>query len=131
MSCVSSLSISLHRSYDDGKMRLLSIATALVCLAIPALAIGDGQESFETRCALCHGGDASGTDRAASIIPMLQTSATDRLSTIITEGVASRGMPAIDMPADELGPLVRYLKQLAAAAGPSAQDPREPRTRTG
>ncbi|SVA19186.1 uncharacterized protein METZ01_LOCUS72040, partial [marine metagenome] len=85
---VSSLSISLHRSYDDAEMRLLSVATTLICLTVPTLAIGDGEESFETRCALCHGGDAAGTDRAASIIPILQTSATDRLSTIITEGVA-------------------------------------------
>ena len=128
---MSSLLIADHRSYDDVTMRFLSLATTLSLLTIPTLAIGDGQESFETRCALCHGGDAAGTDRAASIIPILQTSATDRLSTIITEGVASRGMPAIDMPADELGPLVRYLKQLAAAAGPSAQDPRAPRPRTG
>ena len=104
---------------------------SLLSLSAPGLVAAQGAESYETRCALCHGSDAEGTDRAPSIIPTLQTSATDRLATIITDGVASKGMPAIAVPVEELGPLVTYLKTLAAAVSPGALDPRAPRPRRG
>lgn len=103
----------------------------ILSFSTPRPAAADGEESYQTRCALCHGGDATGTDRATSIIPTLQTSATDRLARIITDGVSSKGMPAVEMPTDELGPLVTYLKTLAAAASPGARDPRAPQPRTG
>ncbi len=103
----------------------------LLCLSVPSLATGQGANSYQTRCALCHGSGAEGTDRAPSIVATLQTSATDQLATIITEGVASKGMPAFEVPTDELGSLVTYLKTLAAAASPGALDPRAPRPRTG
>ena len=95
------------------------------------LAAADGEDSYQTRCALCHGGDGTGTDRARSILPTLYTRGPDQLATIITEGVPSRGMPAVDIPADELDSLVRYLKELASTVSPAARDPRAPRPRTG
>ena len=112
-------------------MRVPSFLAVFVLCSTLGLAAADGEDSYQTRCALCHGGDGTGTDRAASIIPTLQTSATARLAAIITEGVSSKGMPAVAMPADELGPLVAYLKTLAAAASPGARDPRAPQPRTG
>ena len=112
-------------------MRVPSFLAVFVLCSTLGLAAADGEDSYQTRCALCHGGDGVGTDRAVSIIPTLQTSATARLAAIITEGVSSKGMPAVAMPADELGPLVAYLKTLAAAASPGARDPRAPQPRTG
>ena len=114
-------------------MKALALVAAFALCSTPSLAAagGDGEDSYETRCALCHGGDGAGTDRAVSIIPTLQTSATARLADIITEGVSSKGMPAIAVPPDELGPLVAYLKTLATAASPGARDPRAPEPRTG
>ena len=112
-------------------MRVPSFLAVFVLCSTLGLAAADGEDSYQTRCALCHGGDGAGTDRAVSIIPTLQTSATARLAAIITEGVSSKGMPAVAMPADELGPLVAYLKTLAAAASPGARDPRAPQPRTG
>ena len=112
-------------------MRVPSFLAVFVLCSTLGLAAADGEDSYQTRCALCHGGDGAGTDRAVSIIPTLQTSATARLAAIITEGVSSKGMPAVAMPADELGPLVAYLKTLAAAASPGAHDPRAPQPRTG
>ena len=112
-------------------MRVPSFLAVFVLCSTLGLAAADGEDSYQTRCALCHGGDGAGTDRAVSIIPTLQTSATARLAAIITEGVSSKGMPAVAMPADELGPLVAYLKTLAAAASPGALDPRAPQPRTG
>ena len=112
-------------------MRVPSLLAVFLLCSTPGLVAADGEDSYQTRCALCHGGDGTGTDRAASIIPTLQTSATAQLAAIITEGVSSKGMPAVAMPADELGPLVAYLKTLAAAAAPGARDPRAPQPRTG
>ena len=112
-------------------MRVPFFLAVFVLCSTLGLAAADGEDSYQPRCALCHGGDGAGTDRAVSIIPTLQTSATARLAAIITEGVSSKGMPAVAMPADELGPLVAYLKTLAAAASPGARDPRAPQPRTG
>ena len=114
-------------------MKVLALVAAFALCSTPSLAAAgaDGEDSYQTSCALCHGSDGAGTDRAVSIIPTLQTSATARLADIITEGVSSKGMPAIAVPPDELGPLVAYLKTLATAASPGARDPRAPEPRTG
>ena len=96
---------------------------------MPSLAAADGEESYRTRCALCHGGDAAGSDRAASILVTLHASGPEQLARIITEGVPSRGMPGFEIPDEELTPLISYLKELAAAAAPAARDPRAPRPR--
>ena len=112
-------------------MRLPSLAAVFVLCSTLSLVAADGEDSYQTRCALCHGGDGAGTDRAASILPTLQASAPDRLATIVTEGVPSKGMAAVEIPADELAPLITYLKTLAAAAAPAARDPRAPQPRTG
>ncbi|HJN42985.1 MAG: PQQ-binding-like beta-propeller repeat protein [Vicinamibacterales bacterium] len=112
-------------------MRVPSFVVVAVLSSTVTLAAADGEESYQTRCALCHGGDGAGSDRADSILPTLSGSATDRLATIITEGVPEKGMPAIEIPADELALLLTYLKSLAAEAGPAARDPRAPRPRAG
>jgi mono/diheme cytochrome c family protein len=107
-------------------MRIPFLLAALALLpAAPAAA--DGKESYRTRCALCHGGDGAGTDRAASILPVLHASGPDRLARIVTEGVPARGMPRFEVPTAELADLVAHLKALAAAAAPAARDPLAPR----
>ena len=110
------------------RCRLLAIVAVLV-LSTASLAAADGEESYRTRCALCHGGNAAGSDRAGSILATLDASGPAQLARIITEGVPSRGMPGIEMPDEELTPLVAYLKELAAAAPPAARDPRAPQPR--
>ena len=111
-------------------MRIPAFFTVLV-LSMVSLAAADGEESYQTRCSLCHGGDAAGSDRAGSILSTLHSSGPDRLARIILEGVPSRGMPRFEIPDEELTPLVAYLKELAAAAPPAARDPRAPRPRAG
>ena len=105
------------------------ILVAVLVLSMTSLAAADGEESYRTRCALCHGGNAAGSDRAASILATLDATGPERLARIITEGVPSRGMPGIEIPDEELTPLVAYLKELAAAAPPAARDPRAPQPR--
>jgi len=109
-------------------MRIFAFVAVLV-LSTVSLAAADGEESYRTRCALCHGGNAAGSDRAGSILATLDASGPAQLARIITEGVPSRGMPGIEMPDEELTPLVAYLKELAAAAPPAARDPRAPQPR--
>ena len=109
-------------------MRTSAIVAVLV-LSTASLAAADGEESYRTRCALCHGSNAAGSDRAGSILATLDASGPAQLARIITEGVPSRGMPGIEMPDEELTPLVAYLKELAAAAPPAARDPRAPQPR--
>ena len=104
---------------------------ALGLLVAAPIQATDGQASYDSRCALCHGGDGAGSDRAESILTRVAGASTDRLVSIIRDGVPARGMPAVDVPAGELGPLVTYLKGLAAAAGPAARDPRAPQPRPG
>ena len=111
-------------------MRMLSLVAVFVVLTLNLVA-ADGEDSYQTRCALCHGGDASGTDRAVSILPALGSRTPDQLATTITEGAPSRGMPAFEIPAEELTPLIAYLKELAAEVSPTARDPRAPQPRTG
>ncbi len=110
-------------------MRVFFVVAFLLSSALPLVA-ADGEDSYQTRCSLCHGPDAAGTDRAASILPTLYASTPDRLGTIITRGVASKGMPAVDISAEELTPLIDYLKGLAVSVSPAARDPRAPRPRT-
>ena len=95
------------------------------------LAAAPGEESFQTRCALCHGADAAGTDRAISILPTLYSRQPNQLRTIITEGVSSKGMPGFNIPDEELSTLVAYLKDLASTVSPAARDPRAPEPRGG
>ena len=110
------------------KRRLPALVAVLV-LSTASLAAADGEESYRTRCALCHGGNAAGSDRAGSILATLDASGPEQLARIITEGVPSRGMPGIEIPEDELTPLIAYLKELAAAAPAAARDPRAPQPR--
>ena len=113
-------------------MRIPSLLAILALAFLPAApAAADGEESYQTRCALCHGGDGAGSDRAASILAVLHASGPDRLAGIVTEGVPTRGMPRFELPEAELAELVAYLKELAAAAAPAARDPRAPRRRPG
>ena len=111
-------------------MRIPFLLAVLAILPAGAAA-ADGEESYQTRCSLCHGGDGTGSDRAGSIVPVLFASGPDRLARIITEGVPARGMPRFELPEAELADLVAYLKALAAAAAPAARDPLAPRPRPG
>ena len=104
---------------------------ALFAFSALSLFAADGEDSFKTRCALCHGGDGAGTDRARSILPTIHARRPDQLATIITKEVPSKGMPAFEMPAEERSLLIGHLKKLAANVSPAARDPRAPQPREG
>ena len=45
--------------------------TTVFAFSVLSLLAADGEDSFQTRCVLCHGGDGAGTDRAQSILPTI------------------------------------------------------------
>ncbi len=71
-----------------------------------------GETAFQTRCALCHAGDGSGSDRAPAILDFINENSAEQLGALITEGVPTRGMPAFDLSPEELEPLVDFLETL-------------------
>ena len=64
-------------------MRTSAIVAVLV-LSMASLAAADGEESYRTRRALCHGGNAAGSDRAGAILATLDASGPALLARIIT-----------------------------------------------
>ncbi len=107
----------------------IPVAVVALLFGTVSLAAADGEESYRTRCALCHGGDAAGSDRAGSILATVNASDPDQLALVISDGVPTRGMPGFEIPDDELTPLIAYLKEVAAAAPAAARDPRAPQPR--
>lgn len=93
---------------------------ARIAAASPAL----GREIYESRCAACHGMDASGTGRGPALIGPALGTAMGRaaMRTAIRNGVAE---PAGDWPAmagnpdlgeGEIGAVIRYLRETRHAA---------------
>ncbi len=107
------------------------ILTVLICGAEAAAQDGPGLESFQTRCVLCHAGDAKGTDRAPGIVDFIRANSAERVSDVILHGVPKRGMPAFDLPPEELQPLVAYLRTLAGSADETAKQQGGPQARQG
>src|SRR6185312_6035666 len=75
-----------------------------------------GQRSFESRCAICHGGDAHGTDRGPAIYNKLAARNDQSLATVIRNGLPG-GMPAFQIPDAELAALTGYLRTLQTPEG--------------
>ncbi|HTV01423.1 MAG TPA: PQQ-binding-like beta-propeller repeat protein, partial [Luteitalea sp.] len=71
-----------------------------------------GRRTFETRCAVCHGGDGNGGEMGPPVLTRLPALSDADLSTLIRAGRPARGMPPQVMPAAELATLVRYLRTI-------------------
>src|SRR5580693_1095099 len=98
-------------------------ATFLLVLLTAAASAQDksaGQRSFETRCAICHGGDGHGTDRGPAIYN--KTAARDNQSiTSVVRGGLPGGMPAFQIADAELADLTAYLRTLQPAPNPGGR----------
>ena len=86
-------------------------------------------KNFGTRCAFCHGNDATGTDRAPNILPFVQSHSDEEIDALVHTGRPDRGMPKFDFNADETKTLLTYLHCLAtgtvtAVAGVGLGPPR-------
>ncbi|HEY4380651.1 MAG TPA: PQQ-binding-like beta-propeller repeat protein [Acidobacteriaceae bacterium] len=80
---------------------------------------GQGQTpppQFLRTCALCHGNDGKGTDRAPTMVNSahLQSMSDADIATVIQKG--RNRMPAFPLPAADIDRLVHYVRSLNAAA---------------
>ncbi len=74
-----------------------------------------GKSIFELRCAICHGLDGLGGERAPDIIrrPTVRALSDQALSDLIHDGIPQRGMPGFsDMDSEESHAVIAYLRFL-------------------
>ncbi len=81
----------------------------------------DGTKIYAQRCAGCHGADARGTDKAPGLAgnQRLRDGSVQDLRDVIRKGVPGSGMPAFDLPPQELDSLVVLVRSLNAASAES------------
>lgn len=105
-----------------------TLRRALVALGVLLMAgqgdaaAQDGQQLFATRCAACHGTDASGGFGPDLTAPGVTGRDAEALFRIIRSGVPGTAMPPSTAPDAEVRALVRYIHSFAAPpARPAAR----------
>ena len=96
-----------------------SCCTSLVALwAGPAWSqtVAPGRAQYEQFCARCHGGDGRGGQMGPAIVARLSATSDAALTALIAEGLPSKGMPGVALPAPDLRDLLRFLRTLSAPA---------------
>jgi mono/diheme cytochrome c family protein len=71
-----------------------------------------GRQQFETRCAHCHGGDATGGEGGPNIIDQIDSRTQSELADFLRTGRPASGMPAFDLPTQEMTALTAYVRTL-------------------
>ena len=79
-----------------------------------ALAQDAGRRQYETRCARCHGGNATGGESGPGITAQLASRNDGELAAFLRQGRPASGMPAFDLSGPEMTELVAYLRTLAS-----------------
>jgi cytochrome c oxidase cbb3-type subunit III len=81
----------------------------------------DGKQTFESRCAGCHGLDGRGGERAPDIASSAKTQqrSDDELYRIIERGLPGTGMPAFASVGVNIKNVVAYLRQLQGKNEPA------------
>jgi alcohol dehydrogenase (cytochrome c) len=108
----------------------------MIAMGMAAQSVEDadrGRQAFESRCAVCHGGDGNGGDIGPAIASRLQTYEDEGLASLIRNGWPDRGMPPNPVPAPEMGPLLKFLRELQrrAAASPAHERKLQVKTTEG
>jgi alcohol dehydrogenase (cytochrome c) len=93
-------------------------------LATPWLGAQTGRPEFEARCAPCHGADGAGGERGPSITDSFRNRRRSEADwrELIRRGIPQGGMPGYELPDDEMGRLVGFVRRLVA---PAAESPAE------
>jgi PQQ-dependent dehydrogenase (methanol/ethanol family) len=81
----------------------------------------EAAKAFAQRCAGCHGADADGTDRGPALVGSrrVRNLSIQQLRDLIRNGIPESGMPAFDLPAQELDALAALVHALNAPAAES------------
>src|SRR5262245_16743437 len=77
-------------------------------------AVDTGRAVYETRCAICHGGDGKGGEFAPAILPGITARGDPELTALIASGIPGKGMPRFAIPVTEMAPLLSHLRTLAS-----------------
>src|SRR5436190_6804227 len=93
-------------------MRMLISTLCLLTVTGFAQAPNPGRAAFETRCARCHGGDATGGESGPSIVAQVGARSDADLGAFLRQGRPQNGMPAFDLPQQEMTALVAHLRTL-------------------
>jgi alcohol dehydrogenase (cytochrome c) len=91
------------------------IICCLLIAAAPAFAqqAPASTRNFASRCTICHGGDANGTDRAPAILGFVGSHSDAEIAALVRTGRLDRGMPRFDFTDAEMTTLLNYLHGLA------------------
>src|SRR6185369_16180030 len=94
----------------------------LLFLAILSIAMtfaqdpNPGRQQYESRCSRCHGADATGGESGPNIVPQIDALTDAGLGSFLRTGRPARGMPAFDLPEQDMAALVGYLHMLIPTA---------------
>src|SRR2546423_12036540 len=104
-------------------------AIFFLCLAYACVgqAPTPGRQQYETSCARCHGGDATGGESGPSILAQIASRTEADLTAFLRTGRPAAGMPAFNLGDPQMTALVAYLRTLNAA--PRNQSPAVARKR--
>src|SRR5205807_272956 len=108
-----------------------SLIVALALGAMPVLAqtpsttvpnLTEGTKIYAQSCAGCHGADARGTDKAPGLAGNrgLRDRSVQEMRDLIRNGVPASGMPAFNLPPQELDALVALVRSLNAPSAESS-----------
>jgi alcohol dehydrogenase (cytochrome c) len=98
------------------KLAVFNSSAVFVLLSVAALhaqTASDGARIFESRCAVCHGGDGKGGEFGPDMMLRAATRSDRDLASLIHAGIPNRGMPAFDFSEREMAALVAHLRKLA------------------
>ena len=86
----------------------------------PGMQAMEAPPLFKRTCSLCHGADATGTDRAPTMVnsPQLHGLSDSEIATIIQKGKGK--MPAFPLPSANIEQLVRYIRSINTTASGTA-----------
>jgi len=71
-----------------------------------------GRQQYETSCARCHGGDATGGESGPSILAQIASRTEADLAAFLRTGRPAAGMPAFNLADAQMTALVAYLRTL-------------------
>jgi alcohol dehydrogenase (cytochrome c) len=111
-------------------MRILFSSFCFLAAMAAAQVPDPGRTAFETRCARCHGGDATGGESGPSIIAQLGARTDAELAAFLRQGRPANGMPAFDLTAQEMTALTAYLRALLPVSRNNAPAPARKRIQT-
>jgi alcohol dehydrogenase (cytochrome c) len=96
---------------------ILKTTILAVFLLFAAVVWGaDGKKVFRQRCAGCHGSDARGSAKGPGLAgnPRLSGQPAEQLRGVVERGFPNSGMPAFDLPPEDLDAVTSYVRGLNA-----------------